>query len=156
MLQPTPARSGRLPADVGARFESKIEKTRACWLWTGTLNGKGYGELSLPRSLKKALAHRLAWERANGPIPVGMFVCHRCDNPRCVRPSHLFLGTQTDNMRDMSRKGRSRGRYHDVPTCVNGHPFDRGNTYHRPGGGRACRECHRQREIGRRAAARKD
>lgn len=88
------------------RFFSKIEiGSCGCHLWKGgTL--KEYGSFALLGKTK--LAHRLAWEISRGPIPDGLFVCHRCDNPRCVNPDHLFVGTHTDNMRDMHSKGRGR------------------------------------------------
>jgi hypothetical protein len=80
-----------------------------CLIWTGPLNIGGYGYLQIGGvNGRKALAHRLVWEAANGPIPDGWFVCHRCDNRRCVRLDHLFLGTAADNQKDMSLKGRSR------------------------------------------------
>lgn len=72
-----------------------------CWIWTGPRVRGGYGRAGVN------LAHRLAWERANGPIPEGLFVLHRCDNPPCCNPSHLFLGTHDDNMRDRDAKGRT-------------------------------------------------
>lgn len=78
-----------------------------CWEWMGALTYQGYGVYGKP----KRLAHRLSWEHYNGPIPDGMFVCHKCDNPPCVNPEHLFLGTQADNMRDMDSKGRRAKPY---------------------------------------------
>ena len=90
------------------RFWAKVDKTGDCWVWTGALTHSGYGKFKV-RSYKVVLAHRWAYEVTHGPIPAGLFVCHRCDVPSCVRPSHLFVGTQTDNMKDAAAKGRVRG-----------------------------------------------
>lgn len=92
------------------RFWRHVSKGPECWLWTGAPNSAGYGMVGEgPAGAdRKILAHRLAWEIHFGPIPEGMFVCHHCDTPLCVRPDHLFLGTHTDNMRDMAAKGRQR------------------------------------------------
>ena len=92
----------RIP--LSERFWEKVDKTETCWNWTSALNRKGYGHIW--NGTKAIAAHRASWEMHNGPIPDGMFVCHHCDNPRCVRPDHLFVGTATDNLRDMHSKGR--------------------------------------------------
>lgn len=89
----------------------RVKKTRGCWLWTGYLLPSGYGVTARTIEGRKALAHRFSWEESHGRIPRGMCVCHRCDNPRCVRPSHLFLGTRSDNMKDCSKKGRLGGTW---------------------------------------------
>ena len=75
------------------------------------LNNNGYPRLTI--SSKCMLTHRFIWEQCFGEIPDGMFVCHKCDNPACINPEHLFLGTHTDNMHDMKEKGRAqRGESH--------------------------------------------
>lgn len=93
---------GRLRANQ--LFWSNVQRgdDAACWLWTGRIDPAGYGKFSSWR------AHRLMYERHAGQIPDGLVVCHRCDNPSCVNPAHLFVGTQGDNMRDASAKGRLR------------------------------------------------
>lgn len=89
---------------VESRFWSKVQKTDDCWLWRATRFPKGYGQIKIKG--RRRLAHRVAWELTNGPIPDGLQVCHHCDNPPCVRPDHLFLGTQSDNIQDAVSKGR--------------------------------------------------
>lgn len=101
---------------VAERFWEKVDKSEGpdgCWLWKATtLQGKfPYGRFvcrEMSRQCPNQLAHRVSWVITNGPIPDGMCVLHRCDNPRCVNTSHLFLGTYADNHADCKRKGRNR------------------------------------------------
>ncbi len=92
---------------VQQRFSAKVGKRdpNDCWEWLGSKDGCGYGTFAIGRKVKNS--HRVAWQIENGEIPDGMCVCHRCDNPPCCNPGHLFLGTHSDNMKDMSRKGRA-------------------------------------------------
>lgn len=89
------------------RFWSKVNKEApgGCWEWTAGLNSAGYGQFSNWPSAPQR-AHRVSWEFANGEIPDGLCVLHRCDNRPCVNPAHLFLGTKGDNIRDCFAKGR--------------------------------------------------
>lgn len=80
--------------------------TTPCWVWVAQRNPQGYGRVRDPELNRVSLAHRVAWRLAHGADPNELFVCHHCDNPGCVRADHLFIGTNTDNMRDAKRKGR--------------------------------------------------
>ncbi len=88
------------------RLWARTDTSGECWIWRGGKGSMGYGKIS--RRGKTIGTHQLSWELARGTIPKGLSILHRCDVPLCVRPTHLFLGTQRDNMRDMVRKGRDR------------------------------------------------
>lgn len=89
------------------RFNSKYVKDESgCWLWTASVAGKGYGQIKLPGQRKQIYAHRLSYLIHKGEDPGNKQVCHTCDNPRCVNPDHLFIGTAQDNHDDMKNKGR--------------------------------------------------
>jgi hypothetical protein len=103
-------RSGsREKKSIKERLIDKIAISDDCWVWIGDRFHNGYGRLNIDGKLKSA--HRLSYEEFVGPIPNGLCVCHRCDNPPCIKPSHLFVGTNFDNMQDMRRKGRGSGNF---------------------------------------------
>lgn len=138
---------------VEDRFWSKVEKTETCWLFRGcrqTKIGLDYGGFAYKGQTR--VAHRVAWELSNGEIPGKLFVLHKCDVPRCVRPDHLYLGTQKDNMRDASLRGRlpSQKKSH----CVRGHAFLGANTAITPSGKQRCRTCCKLYQRGLRAKRR--
>lgn len=97
--------------EMRREFEEKIEKTDGCWIWTGsasTYHGLTYGQMRFNN--RTALAHRVSWILHHGEIPPGIMICHKCDNPICVNPSHLFLGTAKDNAVDRETKRRGHNR----------------------------------------------
>lgn len=122
------------------RFWQKVDVADGCWEWQGAMTGKAqlYGRHYV-KGAKYMLAHRFSFALHYGPFDRRMQVLHRCDNPRCVRPEHLFLGDIFDNMRDKVAKGRHHNQR--KTECKSGHPFDEANTYYYPSGRRACRAC---------------
>lgn len=132
-------------------FWEKVNKLTEdeCWNWTGSTGGTG--DLVYGRAWdgeKLVGAHRYSYELQNGLIPEGgdvrgMCVCHTCDNPLCVNPAHLFLGTHLDNMHDKVKKGRGTG---SITHCKRGHEFTIENTYTCKSGFRHCRICQKLRE----------
>lgn len=98
--------SSKIPPEIRTRenFWSKVDKSGDCWEWLASKTMHGYGRFAINR--KPVSAHRVVWLLTYGEIPEGLSVCHRCDNPACVRPEHLFLGTHLDNMTDMYTKKR--------------------------------------------------
>ncbi len=124
------------------RFEAKVGPGRCPQEWQGSRDAMGYGRISV--NGQPILTHRVAWELINGPIPNGLYVCHRCDNPPCVTVIHLFLGTNSENQLDSVAKGRHRSASEPRQThCKRGHSLSDDNLYVYPNSRRACRECMR-------------
>jgi hypothetical protein len=134
-------REGPVPAHV-----PELDR---CWQWTGSVSGRyGHGEIGAGRRGEGNLkAHRVSWEIHHGPIPIGLQVLHRCDNGLCVNPGHLRLGTQGDNMREMSAKGRQRNQNSGKTHCKRGHRLAGENLYVAPRSqARQCKTCKSERD----------
>lgn len=135
------------PNQIGSELTTKRfmksvspEPMSGCWIWTGAMQN-AYGKIRV--MMKDVRAHRASWEIHKGPIPNGVCVLHACDTPLCVNPSHLFLGTQTENMDDRQKKGRigKTGLHNKIKThCPSGHMLKDENLYIYKNG-RYCKTC---------------
>ena len=122
------------------RFWSKvnIKESNDCWEWQAGKHRQGYGVFKFDNKIQ--LAHRISWLLAHTEIPQGMVVMHKCDNPGCVNPDHLCLGTQKDNIHDMRTKGR--GNNQKKTHCPQGHEYSVSNTSYNKKNGRVCKKCN--------------
>ena len=134
------------------RFWEKVRKGPGCWEWTGANTGAksgGYGLFFFEGEIHRA--SRISLMLAGSPVPKNLCALHKCDNPPCVRPDHLFIGTRSENLKDAYRKGRAHDggqaeRNRMKTHCPQGHPYDEENTYTSREGVRACRACGRIRD----------
>lgn len=121
---------------------SRCDLVAGCFIWRGSTKGRGYPQFSWPGYKNKPRTHRFFYSLFHGPVPKGLFVCHRCDNPQCLNVQHMFLGTPAENTQDMVVKGRSWGQKSLV--CRNGHFRDAESTRFWNRNGRhykACMKC---------------
>lgn len=125
-----------------------VRMPSGCIEWSASRFAQGYGQIKIDGKNRKT--HRVAWELVNGPIPDGLMVCHRCDNPPCCNLDHLFLGTAADNTHDMQAKGRRPDRNGAKTHCPRAHEYTTENIRITSAGGRVCRTCERERLRSRR------
>ena len=133
------------------RFYNKVIVSEACWEWIGAKQKvNGYGVIRINK--KNELAHRLSYTMNLGPIPEGLWVLHKCDNRGCVNPNHLFLGTRSDNVNDMYKKGRGAKPNLKKLWCPKGHLYSGDNLYLYKGE-RHCKMCKLENQRIRRQKA---
>lgn len=130
------------------RFWEKVDKQHPskCWKWTGCISAR-YGLFWVFG--RKYKAHRVSWMIENGAIPEGLWILHKCDNPPCVNPNHLFSGNRSENMLDAARKGRLNPIGHALIThCKYGHEFTNDNIYYRTKNAhRVCKKCDKAYKL---------
>ena len=140
---------------IEERFFEKVVKGDSCWTWLGQKDrNNGYGTFSvlINGKSKNIKAHRFSWTLFNGEIPAGLWVLHKCDNPQCTNPDHLFLGDRKKNMDDAAEKGRictvGKSRF---THCPQGHEYSEENVHITVEGWRKCKICVRMQGAKRRA-----
>ena len=123
-------------------YEFVTVDSNNCWNWTGAKTPQGYPKAKHPDYPGETLVHRISWRMKNTfPLPKDFCVLHRCDNPSCINPSHLFSGTRDTNNKDRAAKGRTITPNTDLTHCKRGHEFSEANTIVRITGTRLCRTC---------------
>jgi hypothetical protein len=137
-----PGPRARLP--LSDRFWRYVQQGDGCWIWAGSKDSKGYGQISSGgRQGRRVLAHRLSYTIAKGQIPEGLDLDHLCRNPACVNPDHLEPVTRGENTRRGNAAAATRAARAAKPNCKHGHAWTPTNTYTDPHGHRRCRTCER-------------